>query len=328
MFTDSISIKVVAGKGGNGVVAWRREKYIPKGGPYGGNGGRGGDIVILGDENLFSLDKFRNKRLIKAESGGNGKPNCQQGKTGKNEFVRVPCGTLVKDPKTGVILCDITQSGQKETVCVGGRGGRGNASFKTSVRQAPTFCTPGKEGEELTIHLELKMIADIGLVGFPNAGKSTLINTLTHSSAKCADYPFTTLAPNLGFIETPDYRRFFIADIPGIIEGAHHNKGLGLEFLKHIERTKVLFFILDVTQEDPIKDYHILRSEIEQYNSAILNKPSMILLNKCDLDENQDKIEAFQAAYPNEKVLAISAKEGLGVDRILHEVLHLMPAAQ
>ncbi len=320
MFTDSIQIKVIAGKGGNGIVAWRREKYMPKGGPYGGNGGRGGDIVVQGDENFFSLDRFRNKRLIKADGGGDGKPNLQQGKTGKNQIIKVPCGTLVKDPKTGVILCDITKSGQKETICEGGRGGRGNASFRTSVRQAPNFSTPGTEGEELAIHLELKLIADIGLVGFPNAGKSTLINTLTHSHAKCANYPFTTLSPNLGFIETKDYRRFFIADIPGIIEGAHKNKGLGFQFLRHIERTKILFFILDMSQEDPIKEYQVLRTEIEQYNPKILEKPSFVLLNKCDAGDFKEKIDAFRSVNFEHKILEISAKNGDGTEK-LKEVL-------
>lgn len=316
MFTDSISIKLIAGKGGNGLVAWRREKYIPKGGPYGGNGGRGGNVIIQGDENLFSLDKFRNKRLIKAQAGGNGMSNCQQGKCGQDAIVKVPCGTLVKDPKTGVVLCDITEPGQSETLCVGGRGGRGNASFKNSVRQAPNFCTPGSEGEELSIQLELKLIADIGLVGFPNAGKSTLINALTRSHAKCADYPFTTLAPNLGYIETKDYRRLFIADIPGIIEGAHQNKGLGLQFLKHIERTKILFFIIDLTTENPLKEYQILQSEIEQYNAKILEKPSLILLNKCDMGDFQEKVADFQSAVQPKKILTISAKENQGLETI------------
>lgn len=317
MFTDSISIKLIAGKGGNGIVSWRREKYIPKGGPYGGNGGRGGNVLIQGDENLFSLDKFRNQRLIKAEPGGNGMTNCQQGYCGRDAVVKVPCGTLVKDPKTGVILCDITESGQSETLCLGGRGGRGNASFRNSVRQAPNFCTTGSEGEELSIHLELKLIADIGLVGFPNAGKSTLINALTNSRAKCANYPFTTLAPNLGYLETKDYRRFFIADIPGIIEGAHQNKGLGIKFLKHVERTKILFFVIDLTKDEPLKEYQILRSEIEQYNPQILEKPSLILLNKCDEEGIQDKIAEFKAAIKSHPILEISAKESQGLEQII-----------
>ncbi len=316
MFTDSISIKVIAGKGGNGVVAWRREKYIPKGGPYGGNGGPGGNIVVQGDRNLYSLDFYRNRRLIKAPSGKCGGVNLQQGGKGKDHILKVPCGTIVKDPKTGVILCDITESGQTQVICNGGRGGRGNASFKTAVRQAPTFCTPGKEGEEMSIELELKLIADIGLVGLPNAGKSSLINALTHSSAKCADYPFTTLTPNLGYIETKDYRRFFIADIPGIIEGAHKNKGLGLTFLKHIERTKVLFFILDISSEDPVKDYLMLRSEIEQYKPEILKKPALILLNKCDLGEFQDKVDDFKKLGHGIKILEISALEAQGLDTL------------
>lgn len=321
MFTDSISVKLVAGKGGNGIVAWRREKYMPKGGPYGGNGGKGGNVIVQGDENLFSLDYFRNKRLIKAESGQSGGVNLQQGRQGRNYVMKVPCGTLVKDPKTGVVLCDITKPGQIETLCEGGRGGRGNASFKTSVRQAPTFATPGKEGEELSVELELKLIADIGLVGFPNAGKSTLINALTKSKAKCANYPFTTLSPNLGFIETKDYRRYFIADIPGIIEGAHQNKGLGLKFLKHIERTKILFFIIDISREDPLKDYRVLKDEIKEYNPKILEKPSLILLNKCDLDNFSEQIQHFKDENKSEKIYEISAKEGISSD-LIEKLLH------
>lgn len=316
MFTDSISIKVIAGKGGNGVVCWRREKYMPKGGPYGGNGGRGGDIVVKGDENLFSLDSYRNKRLIRAEGGRCGGTNCQQGRQGKNLILKVPCGTLVKDPKTGVVLCDITESGQTEVLCQGGKGGRGNASFKSSTRQAPNFATPGREGEELSIELELKLIADIGLVGFPNAGKSTLINALTQSRAKCANYPFTTLVPNLAFIETKDYRRFFIADIPGIIEGAHQNKGLGLQFLKHIERTKMLFFVIDLSKDHPEEDYKILRDEIFEYNPKILEKPSIILLNKCDLDDVEEKMTSFKDQFPDQKIFPISALAGEGTSAI------------
>lgn len=326
MFTDAISIRLIAGKGGNGIVAWRREKYIPKGGPYGGNGGRGGDVVIQSDENVFSLDAFRHQRHIKAESGGDGEANCRQGRQGKTCVVKVPCGTIVKDPKTGVILCDLIKNGQKETLCVGGRGGRGNASFKTSVKQAPNFSTFGDEGEELTIELELKLIADIGLVGFPNAGKSTLINKLTHSHAKCADYPFTTLVPNLGFIESNDYRRLFIADIPGIIKNAHQDRGLGLTFLKHIERTKALLFVIDASKEHPEHDYEVLCNEIQHYNPEILAKPSFILLNKCDLEGVEENIKTFRDKYSDQKIFEISAMEGMGLEdlqKILFELKEL-----
>lgn len=322
MFTDCVSIKIIAGKGGNGIVAWRREKYLPKGGPYGGNGGPGGNVVIQGDENIYSLDAFRHQKIIKAESGSNGEANCRQGRTGRNFVIKVPCGTLVKDPKTGVVLCDIVEKNQEETLCLGGRGGRGNASFRSSVKQAPAFCTQGDEGEERQIELELKLIADIGLVGFPNAGKSTLMNALTQSNVKCAAYAFTTLTPNLAYIENDDYRRYFIADIPGIIEGAHRNKGLGLTFLKHIERTKILLFVLDATN-DPLHDYQVLCDEIHQYNPKILEKPSFILLNKCDLEIPEGQIESFKASCLNPKVFCISALDQTNLTELRKEIFSL-----
>ncbi len=310
MFTDTVTIKCTAGKGGNGVVSWRREKYIPKGGPNGGNGGKGGDILIRCDENVCSLDGYRNHRVLLAERGQQGGQNLCQGKRGAPLLLKVPAGTIVKNILTNEVLFDVTDPKEVYTLCIGGRGGRGNAGFKSPSGRSPAFCTAGKEGETKEIELTLKILADIGLVGLPNAGKSTLINLLTAAKAKCAAYPFTTLIPNIGFIETKDYRRFIIADIPGIIEGAHQNRGLGIRFLKHIERTKVLLFVLDASSEDPEKTYETLRAEIEAYDPQILRKPTMILLNKCDLLPEEEVLSRFENKYGHLPVIRFSAKSG------------------
>lgn len=324
MFTDSISVKLIAGRGGHGLVSWRREKYIPKGGPTGGNGGRGGNIKIEGNENLKSLDALRTHRIQKAQNGQTGGPNQRQGRRGEDLIIQVPCGTLVKDAKTQEIIYDITEHKQTELLCEGGRGGRGNASFKSSVKRAPNYCTMGADGAEKQFFLDLKAIADVGLVGFPNAGKSTLINTLAHTRAKCEAYPFTTLSPNIGYIQTPDYMRYSIADIPGIIEGAHENRGLGLQFLKHIERTKALFFILDVSAEDPLKDYEILKAEIQAHNPEILEKPSLVLLNKTDLLESDEILAELKSNLKGLPVLEISAMTGDGIEALKKALFDLM----
>lgn len=321
MFVDRVILDFAAGKGGNGVVAWRREKFIPKGGPTGGNGGRGGSIIIEADTQVFSLEWFRNRRLLKAENGMPGASNSRQGRSGKDLLLKVPCGTIVKDAKTGEILYDFTKDKEKWEICTGGRGGRGNETFKTPTNQAPNFCTEGKEGTSVSVEFELKLIADVGLVGFPNAGKSTLINSLAHVRVKIAPYPFTTLKPNIGFIETADFSRIFIADIPGIIEGAHKNKGLGFEFLRHIERTKLLMFVLDasgIDNRNPTDDYRILLDEIRQYNPEMLERPYLVLLNKIDTEEAKDHVEIFKDEFklPEGSLFEISAKDGLGLKEL------------
>ncbi len=328
MFIDRAKVKFIAGKGGNGIVAWRREKYIPKGGPCGGNGGRGGSIILKADSHVASLDLFRNKRIFKAEDGGIGGPNKQQGKNGQHLILKVPCGTLVKNILTGDILCDLTEHEQEFKLCEGGRGGRGNDSFKTPTNRAPNICTEGTEGGNIEVELELKLIADIGLLGFPNAGKSTLIQSLAKVKVKIAPYPFTTLQPNLGYIEYDDFSRVFIADIPGIIEGAHVNRGLGFEFLRHIERTKVLLYVLDASGIDgrhPIDDFRILQNEIGTYDPSLLNRPCLIALNKSDVEESQNKIQEFKETYPllKDKLVEISAMTGLGLDT-LREALRIL----
>jgi GTP-binding protein len=326
MFVDRVLIQFSAGKGGNGVVAWRREKFIPKGGPAGGNGGKGGAIILQADAQISSLDWFRHRRLVKAENGAAGGGNCRQGRSGKDLILKVPCGTLVKDASNGgEILHDFTQDGEQWILCKGGRGGRGNDSFKTPTHQAPNQCTEGTPGELKQIELELKLIADIGLVGFPNAGKSTLISSLAGLRVKVAAYPFTTLQPNLGFIELDNYQRIYLADIPGIIEGASQNRGLGLEFLRHIERTKLLIYILDASGIDgrtPSHDFRILREELIAYNPEMLQRPYLVALNKIDTEESREHIEHFCRDYhfPSHTLFEISAAYGEGLEELLKEI--------
>jgi GTP-binding protein len=318
MFTDLVRLKLRAGKGGNGVVAWTREKFIPKGGPCGGNGGPGGSVYLQSDPNTFSLDAFRNKSLLIAEDGGAGSSNKKNGRQGKDLIVKIPCGTIVKNITTQAILHDFGNEQESVLVCKGGKGGLGNEFFKTPVNQAPNKCTPGKTGDEIVVELELKLIADVGFVGFPNAGKSSLLNTLSCTQVKTANYPFTTLQPNLSYIQFEDYSRIYIADIPGIIENAHQNKGLGLAFLKHIERTSVLVFVVDISsqeRQDPYEDFRILQSELRNYSSELLSKPFVIALNKIDVENSQEAVEEFKKTFPEvaNAVYPIScvSKEGI-----------------
>ncbi len=329
MFTDCVKIKVSAGKGGNGVIAWRREKYIPKGGPCGGNGGKGGSIIIEADVQVPSLDWYRNRRILSADNGASGSSNHRQGKTGQDLILKVPCGTLVKDSNTKEILFDFTEDKQSLVLCRGGKGGLGNDFFKTATNRAPNYCTPGKPGEAAEIELELKLIADVGLVGYPNAGKSTLISTLADIRVKTAAYPFTTLKPNLGFIELEGGSRIFIADIPGIIEGAHRNKGLGFEFLKHIERTKLLLFVLDasgIDGRDPLSDLHVLRDELTKYNPELANRPYLIVLNKCDTDESKEHLSHFYEKYESNREILheISAIAYTGTEELVRQIRSLL----
>ncbi|MBS4164470.1 GTPase Obg [Candidatus Protochlamydia amoebophila] len=325
MFVDRVIIELIAGKGGNGVVAWRREKYIPKGGPAGGNGGRGGSVILEADTQISSLDWFRHRRILKAQSGGDGGGNCRQGKNGTDLILKVPCGTLLKDAKSGKVIHDFVEDKERFVLCKGGRGGRGNDSFKTPTHQAPNICTEGTLGEIHHIELELKLIADVGLVGFPNAGKSTLISSLAGLRVKVAAYPFTTLQPNLGFIELDNYKRIYIADIPGIIEGASHNRGLGLEFLRHIERTKLLIFILDASGIDgrtPSHDFRILREEIGAYNPELLERPYLVVLNKIDTEDSPSHIQEFEKNFSisSDMLFKISAVYGEGLQELIEKM--------
>jgi GTP-binding protein len=322
MFIDKIRMKLSAGSGGNGAVSWRREKYIAKGGPTGGNGGKGGSVILLADDQTYSLDAYRNRRLLGADNGVAGGQNRRSGKNGQDLTLKVPCGTLVRN-REGEVTHDLTEPGQTLVLCTGGLGGRGNASFASPTNRAPNKSTPGKEGDVASVELELKLIADVGLVGFPNAGKSTTIRTLSKAPVKVAPYPFTTLQPNLGMIQFDDYSRVLIADIPGIIEGASENRGLGLEFLRHIERTKVLVFMLDASGIDgrnPIDDFHVLKQEIAAYSEEMLQRPFVVALNKVDEECAAEHVAAFHAAGLAKDVYEISALDGLGMDRFLEAV--------
>ncbi len=328
MFVDRTSLTLLAGKGGNGVVTWRREKYIPKGGPTGGNGGRGGSIILKADRKVLSLQDFRNHKKIQAPHGAPGGANLRQGKSGADLTLKVPCGTLVKDLHTGEILFDLTENGQTYLICQGGVGGRGNATFKSPTHQAPHIFTEGTLGDSKQVELELKLIAEVGLIGMPNAGKSTLMKKLTRVPVKIGAYPFTTLFPNLGYIHYGDFSRTLLADIPGIIKDAHKDKGLGFAFLKHIERSKALLFVLDASgseERDPYEDFCVLRDELKAYRPDLLEKPFLVALNKCDTEESFLYIESFQETYPfpKETLFVISAKEGIGLKPLVEAIQQL-----
>src|SRR5581483_1389463 len=328
MFIDSVKISLRAGKGGNGVVAWRREKYIPKGGPSGGDGGKGGSILLKTDSHVLSLEGFRNQRQIFAENGMPGAGNLQKGRNGADLELIVPCGTLVKDVKSGEILFDFTNENQEFLICKGGKGGKGNNCFKTPTNQAPNVCTPGTEGEARDVELELKLIADVGFIGMPNAGKSTLMSQITHVPVKIGAYPFTTLFPNLSYVQFDDFSHVLVADIPGIIDEAHQNKGLGIAFLRHIERSSALLFVIDVSGfegRDPFEDFTILRSELNAYNPEMLKRPFIVALNKIDELDAEEQLEKFYAKYPfsKETLFPISAMLNEGIAPLLDAMRQL-----
>ncbi len=320
MFLDYAEIFVKAGKGGDGAVAFRREKFVPKGGPAGGNGGKGGDVILQADENLHTLLDFKYKRKYFAQNGQPGGNSLKDGKSGEDLIIKVPVGTVVKDAETGDVIYDFTKHGEKFVVAKGGKGGKGNSNFATPTNQTPRFAEDGKPGQERRIILELKLIADVGLVGFPNAGKSTLISAISAARPKIADYPFTTLKPNLGIVKYKDYKTFTVADIPGLIEGAHLGKGLGHQFLKHIERTRILLFMIDITSENIEKDYEILGNELANFNADLLKKKKLIALTKADLlpEEEILKIQSKLKFDDYDKdVLIISAVSGYNIQTLL-----------
>lgn len=321
MFIDRINLECHAGKGGNGVIAWRREKYIPKGGPTGGDGGKGGSIIFEGDENEGSLEHFANHRILKAANGGQGMGACKKGKNGQDLILKVPCGTLIKDAESNEVLYDITSHKEQFVLCKGGRGGKGNWCFRSSTNRAPNICTPGLPGEEQEVELELKLIADVGLVGFPNAGKSTLLSVLANRNVKIGSYPFTTLHPNIGQIRFDDFEPIVMADIPGIIEGAHADRGLGLEFLRHIERTKVLVFVIDISGfegRSGLEDFMILQKELKAYDQDLLSRPFLIALNKIDIEGAQEAAKSFMERFKRykKKTFLISGETGEGIGTI------------
>lgn len=328
MFIDSATIHLRAGKGGNGVIAWRREKYIPKGGPAGGDGGHGGSIQIQTDRHTLSLEAFRNQRILVAQSGMPGEAGLRKGKNGENLLLKVPCGTLVKNAKTQEIIYDFTEEGQELIICKGGKGGKGNNTFKSPTNQAPHICTPGTEGEEVEIELELKLIADIGFIGMPNAGKSTLLSNITPVRVKIGAYPFTTLFPNLGYMYSAGDKRTLLADIPGIIENAHQNKGLGFSFLRHVERSAALLFVIDIggwEQRDPFEDFQVLRRELKAYKPELLEKPFLVALNKIDQEGAQENLASFYERYPfpKETLFPISGATKEGLPALRQALYHL-----
>ncbi len=311
MFIDKVKVKVTSGAGGNGMVAWRKEKFVAKGGPAGGDGGKGGDVYLIADRSLATLLDFKYKSIFSADNGENGKIKKQHGKSGNDIFIKVPCGTIVKDFNSGKIIGDLVKDGQKLLVASGGRGGRGNARFVSSVKKAPQYCEPGEPGIERELEFELKLIADIGLLGFPNVGKSTLISAISAAKPKIADYPFTTLTPNLGVIRKPDGDGIVIADIPGLIEGASEGAGLGHEFLRHVERNRLLLHLLDLTEEDPEKNFETINDELKKYGGRLVKIPQIVVLNKIDavLPEKIDNIKAL-FEHKGFEVFVISAATG------------------
>ena len=305
-FVDFASICVKAGNGGNGCTAFLREKFRPKGGPSGGDGGRGGHIVIQSDSNLSTLKDVSYKRKYFAKSGGDGKGKNMHGKNGRDVVIKVPLGTLIKDLNSNIILDELKTSNKKIVIATGGNGGFGNARFKTHNNPAPRRANDGQIGDEKNLELELKVLADIGLVGFPNAGKSTFISNISNAKPKIADYPFTTLVPNLGIVKYGDYSSFVVADIPGLIEDASSGKGLGLKFLKHIERTRVLVFMIDVGSEDISKEYKILKNELKKYNPDLLSRPSLLFLTKLDIIYDEKDISKLPKEIDTLKISSIA----------------------
>jgi len=327
-FVDKAKIYVKAGDGGRGCVAFRREKFVPMGGPSGGNGGKGGDVIFVADNSIKTLLDFKHKRHFKAENGQAGSGSNKHGKSGKDLIIKVPVGTVIKDAQTGEIIADLVSSGQKATVAKGGKGGRGNAAFKSSTKQAPDYAEEGEAGEEKWIELELKLIADIGIIGFPNAGKSTLISVLTKARPKVADYPFTTLSPVLGVMQIDYGKSVVLADIPGLIEGASKGQGLGHEFLRHIERTKALLHLIDISdfrEKEPLEAFRIINREMEEYSPELMEKPQIVVGNKIDMLSDRSDIEKIEKEFTDRgyRFVPVSLITGEGIDRLKKEIVNL-----
>ncbi|HBD63642.1 MAG TPA: GTPase CgtA [Clostridiales bacterium] len=320
MFVDIAKINVKAGNGGNGSVAFRREKYIPMGGPAGGDGGDGGSIILVADEGLRTLMDFRYKRHYQAENGQDGRGKKQYGSDGKDLVLRVPIGTLVKDEETGIVMADLKNHEQSYVVAKGGHGGKGNAKFANAIRRTPRFAEPGTKGEGREIILELKLLADVGLIGFPNVGKSTILASITSAKPKIANYHFTTLKPNLGVVSIGEGHSYAMADIPGLIEGASEGAGLGLEFLRHVERTKLLLHVIDASGQedrDPIEDFYKINDELKQYSEKLSEKEQIIVLNKMDLPQSQENLERIKEKFSSDyEIIEVSAATGEGLDAL------------
>jgi len=317
-FIDKCKIRVISGRGGNGMVAWRREKYVDKGGPAGGDGGRGGDIYLVADENMSTLMDFKHKSVFKAEAGENGSTKNMHGKCAKDLYIKVPVGTVVKDVKNNIIIADLNTHEKTVLIAKGGRGGRGNARFATAQKRAPQFCEPGEPSIERELFLELKLIADVGLIGMPNAGKSTLISRISSAKPKIADYPFTTLIPNLGVVKKHSGDGFVVADIPGLIEGASEGIGLGHDFLRHVERCRFLIHLVDATEENPLENYKKINIELEKYSSKLSALYQIVVLNKIDSISEERKNNLYKSFKEISKDLfMISAVTGDNVQNLV-----------
>lgn len=325
MFVDEVLVNVSAGRGGDGCMAFRREKYIAMGGPFGGNGGKGADIIFKADEGLRTLIDLRYQKHIKGNVGANGSGKNQNGKSAQATIVQVPVGTTVKDSETGVIIADLTKNGEEVIVAYGGRGGRGNVTLATKSNPCPSYCERGEPGEERKLKVELRMLADVGLVGLPSVGKSTILSKITNANPKIASYHFTTLSPNLGVVSIDNYS-YTVADLPGLIEGASEGVGLGHKFLKHIERTKIIAHIIDMSSSegrDPYNDYITIREELGKFSSKLLNKPEVIIANKMDIASAYNNLKKFKKKV-NTEILEISAINGEGLDEVMRKLKELV----
>ena len=320
MFIDFTQIDISAGNGGSGAVSFRREKFIPKGGPDGGDGGRGGHVIFKVDTNLHTLQDIRYRRRYKAENGHPGRGSNKTGKNGKDVVILVPAGSVIRKKGSKDIIIDLIVNGQNYIICNGGQGGKGNARFKTSTKQAPRKAQPGVEGESGIFEIELKVLADVGLVGLPNAGKSTLLSSISSARPKVADYPFTTLKPNLGIVKYGEYESFVMADIPGLIEGASLGKGLGHQFLRHIERNRIHIYLIDCMEDNPYDVYITLKNELKNFNEDLIKKPSLICRTKSDLKQELSP----QWSDFNEKIYDISSLTKEGVDELIHSLVEVL----
>lgn len=327
MFVDDVSVIIKAGNGGNGAVSFRHEKYVAKGGPYGGNGGKGGNVIFVGDSGLTTLMDFKYIRKIKADNGENGMTKNMFGKDAEDIYIKVPIGSVVYDKLTNTVIADITKHNQEAIICKGGRGGRGNSAFATARIPAPQFAENGEPGEEKEIRIELRVLADVGLVGFPSVGKSTLISVSSAAKPKIASYHFTTLIPNLGVVRVKDGRSFIMADLPGLIEGASNGAGLGFQFLRHIQRTRVIVHIVDMSGiegRNPIDDYLIINKELENYDPKLLKRPQIVVANKMDLDSSKENLISFKQHFPELPVIAISAYTMNNIDELLYHIADVL----
>jgi GTP-binding protein len=326
-FIDEAIITVESGDGGRGCVSFRREKHVPRGGPDGGDGGKGGDVTLKSTSNRRTLFPFQLKRQFKAKNGAHGQGKQKTGRNGKDLIIEIPPGTLVKDADTDEVLKDFSAVGESYIAVHGGRGGQGNARFKTATNRAPRFAQPGEEGQHRRLKLELKLLADVGIIGLPNAGKSTLISKISSATPKIGNYPFTTLTPTLGVVETSWSDPFVVADIPGLIEGAHQGAGLGTQFLRHVERTRILIHLIDagtIDREHPLDDFKTVNRELKSFNPLLTQKPQIVALNKMDLPGAQKAAEAFADAMDTEPVILISAIKKRGMKRLITRILELL----